>query len=145
MSADEKEVMGELINLEDWKIQKELEEIQELRAQIREIQEEDGLPEQSPYYPKHYFEPEEVDVYESGQEVPEALPPGDFQYDPLQSAIDNYIAQSTYSIPPVGPDAGLGPRIAYRTGERVRDIIERVINRELRDIYRQAAVDENEQ
>ena len=64
MSADEKEVMGELINLEDWKIQKELEEIQELRAQIREIQDEEGLPEQSPYYPKHYFEPEEVDVYE---------------------------------------------------------------------------------
>ena len=142
MSADE--IMGELIDLEEWKLQRELEEIERLRAKIREVQDREGLPDQSPYYPKEYFEPTQVDVYGSDQEVPEALPPGDFQFDPLQSAIDYYSTQNTTSLSPVGPDAGFLPGVAYRAGEGVRDIIERVINRELRSIYQQAALDEEE-
>ena len=53
MSADEN--MGELVDLEAWKLQKELEEIEQLRAEIRVFQEREGLHEQSPYYPKEYF------------------------------------------------------------------------------------------
>jgi hypothetical protein len=142
LSADE--TMGELVDLAEWKHQKELEEIERLQKEIREIQESEGLTEQSPYYPKVYFEPTEVDIYKSGQEVPEVEPPGGFQFDPLQSAIDYYSTQSTVSLPPVGPDAGLGPRVAYWAGEGVRDIIERVIQSEMRQICREILSEEEE-
>ena len=136
MSADD-ETMGELINLKDWKVQKELEEIQQLRAQIREIQEQDGLPDQSPYYPKSYFNPKVVSVRSDEEVLEEFDPPGYFQFDPLQSAIDAYTVQisKSDSLPAVGPDAGFGPRIAYRAGEGVKDIIEHIIDRELSEIY----------
>ena len=142
MSADEN--MGELVDLEAWKLQKELEEIEQLRAEIREFQEREGLPEQSPYYPKEYFEPTGVDVYDSGQEVPEALPPGGFQFDPLPSAIDYYATQSTVSLSPVGPDAGLLPGVAFKAGSGLKDLIELVIHRELKDICREIMSEEEE-
>ena len=146
MSADENEAMGELINLEEWKHQKELEEIERLRAEIREIQARDDLPEQSPYYPKEYFNPK-LDPVCSDEEVLEVVdPPGYFQFDPLQSAIATYTVQvsESDSLPVVGPDAGFGPGVAYRAGESVRDIIDRILDSALVDICRSAALDQEE-
>ena len=131
MSADE--TMGELIDLEEWKLRKDLEEIERLRKEIREIQECEGLPDQSPYYPKEYFSPSLVPVSSDEEVLEEVDPPGYFKFDPLQSAIDAYTVQvsKSDSLSAVGPDAGFGPGIAFRAGEGVRDVIERIFRREL--------------
>lgn len=136
MSADDK--MGELIDLEEWKLQKELDEIDRLKAEIRDIQDSEGLPDQSPYYPKEYFDPTNIPIYSKDQEVlVESYPPGYFQFDPLQHGNDHFHAEVSESItlPKVGPDAGLGPGIAFRAGERVRDLVDLFLRRELSIIY----------
>jgi hypothetical protein len=137
LSADDK--MGELVDLFEWKMKKELDEIDRLKAEIRDIQESEGLPDQSPYYPKEYFDPTNIPIYsrEDQEDLVESYPPGYFQFEPLQFRVDYNSAQDFESItlPKVGPDAGLGPGVAFRAGERVRDLVDLFLRRELSITY----------
>ena len=131
LSADDK--MGELVDLFEWKMKKELDEIDRLKAEIRDIQESEGLPDQSPYYPKEYFDPTNIPIYssEDQEDLVESYPPGYFQFEPLQLRVDHNSAQDSESItlPKVGPDAGLGPGVAFRAGESVRYLVDLCIRR----------------